>query len=147
VRIAPVLTRQLNGFAAEINTVRGPIGSSWAWIDSVGGSGDGGGGGGVRVSDGSNGSNGGGDSNPTAAPSSQWALNVSIPIGTLANVTFPERGVLQVDESGVAVISSGVFRSGAVEGVTAGGVGADGLAWVTVASGDYTFVAHGTDGH
>ena len=130
VTIAPTMTKKLRGFSARLATWRGNISTSWAWKKED--SGD-------------------------ANQSRDYVLNVSVPVGTVANVSLGacvdagcDREHLQVRECGlgrcVGLFESGAFTRNStpeaeaeVEGVLSGGARPGSGVWVAVGSGDFSF--------
>ena len=72
-------------------------------------------------------------------PRHGFALNVSLPVGTTANVTFPESSTVR--EAGTVVWSAGKLVPGGVIGLLGGKADADGSIQLEIASGDYLFSA------
>lgn len=69
-----------------------------------------------------------------------YAMNVTVPVGSMANVTFT--GVVSITENATTVFADGRFVARASSGVVAGGrAGAKNALWLTVLSGDYWFAA------
>lgn len=77
-------------------------------------------------------------------PSPGYTLNVSIPVGSQANLTFVN--ATEITEAGQTVFSGGRFIANASTGVVAGGTYPDGKAWLTVLSGNYSCQASGGGG-
>ena len=111
VRIAPALTPRLSGFRASLLTAAGRIATAWAWQRAA----------------------------PSPDPAGGFALNVSIPVGSRANVSFPATAAVR--EGGVLVWGAAGLVPGAVPGVLGGAAEAGGAVRLEVASGDYAFAA------
>eukprot|EP00039_Didymoeca_costata_P004880 m.76793 g.76793 ORF g.76793 m.76793 type:complete len:1009 (+) comp12581_c0_seq1:112-3138(+) len=108
--IAPKVTAKLSGFTASLLTVKGLLTSSWSWLN-----------------------------NDKSSKFGGYTHNVTIPMNTVASVTFNSRAQT-IAESGTTVFDQGHFFPNSVTGVTMGGVSATGSIWLQVLNGNYSFV-------